>query len=160
MSATATNEDPLLKGRWGYASIGDKISAIVLQRPLGWRWLLAFVLLWWVGAWLAADPQRLPAPDRVLALAWREILDGTLPLNVGITLTRVLAAFAVAMIVGSVLGYLAGRFSFKSFATGEMIVPPEALAALALEGIPFSVEGPATYERYAPQVRTAAPGAV
>jgi hypothetical protein len=44
------------------------------------------------------------------------------------------------------LGYLASRFSFKSFATGEMIVPPEALAALALEGIPFSVEGPATYE--------------
>ena len=42
------------------------------------------------------------------------------------------------------LGYLAGRFSFKSFATGEMIVLPEALAALALEGIPFSVEGPAT----------------
>jgi hypothetical protein len=42
------------------------------------------------------------------------------------------------------LGYLAGRFSFKSFATGEMIVPPEALPALALEGIPFHVEGPAT----------------
>jgi hypothetical protein len=58
------------------------------------------------------------------------------------------------------LGYLAGRFSFKSFATGEMIVPPEALAALALEGIPFSVEGPATYEHYAPQVRTPTPAAV
>lgn len=54
------------------------------------------------------------------------------------------------------LGYLAGRFSFKSFATGEMIVPPEALPALALEGIPFSVEGPTAYEHYAPQVRTAA----
>ena len=58
------------------------------------------------------------------------------------------------------LGYLAGRFSFKSFATGEMIVPPDALAALALEGIPFHVEGPATYEHYAPQVRTSAPAAV
>jgi hypothetical protein len=41
------------------------------------------------------------------------------------------------------LGYLAGRFSFKSFASGEMIVPPEALAALALEAITFRVEGPA-----------------
>ena len=58
------------------------------------------------------------------------------------------------------LGYLAGRFSFKSFATGEMLVPPDALAALALEGIPFHVEGPATYEQYAPQVRTSAPAAV
>jgi hypothetical protein len=58
------------------------------------------------------------------------------------------------------LGYLAGRFCFKSFATGEMIVPPEALPALALEGIFFSVQGPATYEHYAPQIRTAAPVAV
>jgi len=58
------------------------------------------------------------------------------------------------------LGYLAGRFSFKSFATGEMIVPPEAVTALALEGIPFQVEGPATYEQYAPQVRNPASLAV
>jgi molybdopterin-containing oxidoreductase family membrane subunit len=33
----------MLHGTWGYASIGDKISAIVLERPLGWRWLTAFV---------------------------------------------------------------------------------------------------------------------
>ena len=45
------------------------------------------------------------------------------------------------------LGYLAGRYSFKSWATGEMIVPEPALPALALEGIQFMVEGPATYER-------------
>jgi Ni/Fe-hydrogenase subunit HybB-like protein len=32
----------VLHGGWGYASIGDKISALVLERPLGWRWLLAF----------------------------------------------------------------------------------------------------------------------
>jgi molybdopterin-containing oxidoreductase family membrane subunit len=35
--------DPrVLKGEWGYASIGDKISAIVLERPLGRAWLLGF----------------------------------------------------------------------------------------------------------------------
>ena len=45
------------------------------------------------------------------------------------------------------LGYLAGRFSFKSWANGEMVVPEPALPALALEGIQFMVEGPATYER-------------
>ncbi len=58
------------------------------------------------------------------------------------------------------LGFLPGRFSCKSFATGEMIVPPEALAALALEGISFYVEGPTTYERYVPQVRISSPTAV
>jgi hypothetical protein len=38
------------------------------------------------------------------------------------------------------LGFMAGRFSFKSWSTGEMMVPPGALAALALENIPFQAE--------------------
>ena len=37
-----------------------------------------------------------------------------------------------------------GRFSFKSWVSGEMVVPESALAELAVEGIAFSVEGPAT----------------
>jgi len=51
------------------------------------------------------------------------------------------------------LGFLAGRFSFKSWATGEMMVPASALAALALESIPFQAEGPATYEQLATPLR-------
>ena len=45
------------------------------------------------------------------------------------------------------LGYLLGRFPGKSWATGEVMVPEPALAHLAAEGISFTVEGPATYER-------------
>jgi hypothetical protein len=45
------------------------------------------------------------------------------------------------------LGFLAGRFSFKSWASGQMLVPEHALPALAREGISFLVEGPATYEQ-------------
>lgn len=44
------------------------------------------------------------------------------------------------------LGHLAGRFSFKSWASGETLVPETALVSLALEGLRFNVEGPATYE--------------
>jgi hypothetical protein len=47
------------------------------------------------------------------------------------------------------LGYLAGRFSCKSWATGEMMGPPGALADLAVEGIAFDVGGPASYEQLA-----------
>jgi len=39
------------------------------------------------------------------------------------------------------LGFLAGRFSFKSWASGETLVPSAALASLALAGIPFSTVG-------------------
>ena len=58
------------------------------------------------------------------------------------------------------LGYLAGRYSFKSWSSGEMAVPEEALAALATEGIAFAVEGPVTYERLISAVRDSAPAPV
>ncbi|MGQ0636291.1 MAG: hypothetical protein ACT4QC_16880 [Planctomycetaceae bacterium] len=51
------------------------------------------------------------------------------------------------------LGYLAGRFSFKSWANGDTLVPEAALAHLALEGISFIVKGPATYEQSIPSLR-------
>jgi hypothetical protein len=51
------------------------------------------------------------------------------------------------------LGYLAGRFSFKTWESGEMLLPEAALPYLAVEGIQFSVEGPATYEQNLPTVR-------
>ncbi len=56
------------------------------------------------------------------------------------------------------LGSLAGRFPFKSWASGDMLVPESALAFLAVEGIAFSVQGPATYEQIGPAFRgTTAP---
>jgi hypothetical protein len=45
------------------------------------------------------------------------------------------------------MGYLLGRFTGKSWDTGEILVPEFALPHLAAEGIKFSVEGPGTYDR-------------
>lgn len=60
----------------------------------------------------------------------------------------------------SALARLAGRFSFKSWASGEMLVPEDALAYLAVEGVPFTVEGPASYEQNGSAFRGVAPVAV
>jgi hypothetical protein len=54
------------------------------------------------------------------------------------------------------LGYLTGRYSFTSYATGEMLVMEDALAALAVESIPFIAEGPATYAEAIPAFRAVA----
>ncbi len=54
------------------------------------------------------------------------------------------------------LGFLAGRFSFRSWETGETLVPETALAALANEGISFIVIGPPTYAHTIPALRTSA----
>ena len=45
------------------------------------------------------------------------------------------------------LGWLAGRFSFKSLCGSQMLVPAAALAPLAMEGIRFTSNGPAAYEQ-------------
>jgi len=54
------------------------------------------------------------------------------------------------------IGWLAGRFTFKTWASGEMVVPEPALGHLAAEGIRFAVEGPPTYERTVSSLRNAA----
>ena len=51
------------------------------------------------------------------------------------------------------LGFLAGRFSLNTWKTGETVVSEGALPFLALEGISFVVEGPATYEQNVPPLR-------
>ena len=51
------------------------------------------------------------------------------------------------------LGYLAGRFPFKTFAEGYTLVPESALSRLAVEGLSFTVEGRAEYEHIVPKVR-------
>ena len=61
----------------------------------------------------------------------------------------IIIRFADAESKRSALGHLVGRFSFKSWASGEMMLPKDALALLADEGIRFSMEGPVTYERIA-----------
>jgi hypothetical protein len=48
------------------------------------------------------------------------------------------------------LGFLARRFSGRALRSGEVIVPAEALEALAVKNFSFTVIGGATYEQMAP----------
>ena len=72
----------------------------------------------------------------------------------------VLIRFPDAQSECKALGYLAGRFSVKSWSNGETLVPESALPHLAVEGISFTVLGPANYEQRIPAVRVAAASAV
>ena len=55
----------------------------------------------------------------------------------GVLMTRI--RFPDSAVERRALGFLAGRFSFKTWSSGETIVPEAALAALAHEGISFTV---------------------
>ncbi|MCI0535768.1 MAG: hypothetical protein L0Z50_11140 [Verrucomicrobiales bacterium] len=43
---------------------------------------------------------------------------------------------------------LVGEFPFKSWSSGEMLVPEDALPRLAREDIPFTFEGSAAYDPF------------
>jgi hypothetical protein len=58
------------------------------------------------------------------------------------------------------LGYLAGRFPFKTWSSGDTLVPESALASLAVAGVAFTVVGPPTYEQNLPAIRTPPAAAV
>jgi hypothetical protein len=61
----------------------------------------------------------------------------------------ILIHFADPAMERRALGFLAGRFSFRTWSNGVTIVPEPALVALATEGISFFVEGPASHEHLA-----------
>jgi hypothetical protein len=57
----------------------------------------------------------------------------------------IIIRFADAESEKRALGFLAGRFSFKTWASGETMVPESALSPLAHEGVRYIVEGPARF---------------
>ncbi|MBI2924914.1 MAG: hypothetical protein HYY24_04320 [Verrucomicrobia bacterium] len=62
---------------------------------------------------------------------------------------QIIIRFSDQAMKRSALGRLVGRFPGKSWASGEMMVPEQALAFLTSAGIRFTAEGPATHDQIA-----------
>jgi NitT/TauT family transport system permease protein len=70
--------------------------------------LIALLVLWQIAAALA-DSRLVPGPDLVLTVMAQATASGELPFHLGITLLRVTASFALAMLIGMAIGILLGR---------------------------------------------------
>jgi NitT/TauT family transport system permease protein len=70
---------------------------------------LAIFLFAWAAASLFAGEQALPAPATVLGAMVAEARSGALFYHLGVTLARVALSFALAMTIGTAIGYLMGR---------------------------------------------------
>jgi len=66
------------------------------------------IAAWWLGSQLAG-PRLLPDPQAVVLAIIAEARSGALAFNLGVTLARVAASFAIAMVLGTVFGLLMGR---------------------------------------------------
>lgn len=76
---------------------------------LGWTLvsLATFGALWALAAWYV-DSRHLPGPAKVFDVLVDEMQSGNLWHNLGITLFRVAASFAVAMLIGAAIGLVVG----------------------------------------------------
>ncbi|MCG8562918.1 MAG: ABC transporter permease [Hyphomicrobiales bacterium] len=80
--------------------------------------LVALVAAWALGA-MVAGGRLFPGPLEVLSFVVAETASGALPWHLAITLWRVAAAFALAMVIGSAVGLAMGR----SKATDRLLDP-------------------------------------
>lgn len=82
----------------------DRPSGMVFFLSLGF-----FGLFWAALAGLKADPTVLPGPVDVAWIFWSETASGRLPRELLATLSRVIVSFVLAMMMGTLLGFLLGR---------------------------------------------------
>jgi NitT/TauT family transport system permease protein len=92
--------------------------------------LAVLVALWWAAARLVAAPSLLPPPPAVLDFAWQASLSGALPRNLAITLARVTGAFTLSMLLGTSIGYLAGRST-----RADLVIDPWLVILLNLPAL-------------------------
>lgn len=71
--------------------------------------LVGFLAIWQLIAFLLNDP-LVPGPDVVFISLWEHATEGDLFYHLGVTLLRVAAAFCIAMVVGTAIGIMMGRY--------------------------------------------------
>jgi len=96
--------------------------------------LVALLALWEVAGQIA-DSRVGPPFSKVLVVLVHETLSGALPLNLGVTLWRIAASFALSMVLGSALGIAMGRRppldrALDVWLTGLLNLPALVLAVL------------------------------
>jgi len=105
--------------------------------------LVAGIGLWWaVVAAGIANPVLMPPPDAVLRAIVEMTVDGTLPVHIGVSLSRALGGFLLAAAIGVPIGILLGR-SARAFAVIdpwiELARPVPPIAVLPLVVLWFGI---------------------
>lgn len=83
--------------------------------------LIGFVALWELVALILDDP-LVPGPDVVLISVWQHATNGGLFYHLGVTLLRVAASFAIAMLIGTAIGIIMGRYQRLDAALDGVLV--------------------------------------
>ncbi|MBW2451036.1 MAG: ABC transporter permease [Deltaproteobacteria bacterium] len=91
------------------------------DRWLNVLFLSGFFLLWQIIAQVL-ESSSLPVPSAVMVEFWKQLESGEMLYHLGITLWRVLVAFAVSMLIGTFIGILMGRYRMVNSALDGLLV--------------------------------------
>ena len=90
------------------------------------------VFLWQVVVWLRFKPEyALPGPDRVFPVLWENLRDGTIATALGVTLKRALFGYALALVIGVLLGAAVARSKVLRSGVGSMITGLQTMPSVA-----------------------------
>jgi NitT/TauT family transport system permease protein len=93
---------------------------------------IALLLAAWFAGSHAIGARLLPDPQTVGLAIVHEARSGALAFNLGVTLARVAASFAIAMTLGTMLGFAMGRFPFFDQLADSWLVVLLNLPALVI----------------------------
>jgi NitT/TauT family transport system permease protein len=90
------------------------------------------LFLWQCVVWSGWKPEYvLPGPAAVLSTLWDLILDGTVASATAITLQRAATGFAIALVLGVLVGSLVSRSKILRSAVGSLITGVQTMPSIA-----------------------------
>ena len=105
----------------------------VVRTLVGVVALGTLVLIWWALATYGGYPSYiLPSPGAVAEKAWSMLLDGSLPLHFGTTLLEAGLGFLLALVVGTVVGYLLAHSPLIARVISPYIAVSQGLPVVAI----------------------------
>jgi NitT/TauT family transport system permease protein len=124
-----------------------RVAARILERVLPALTVALFLLAWesWVRV-RGIAPIYLPAPSSIAVYLYRMTADGSMPYQLGLTLVRILAGFALAAATGILLGVLMGMSRMVARVADVWIAALYPLPKIAL--IPLLIIWLGTGEAY------------
>lgn len=107
--------------RAGWSAIAPRLGAVLLV-----------LLLWQAVVWTGWRPEYVfPGPGAVLRRLGEEFTAGNLLHALGVTLQRALFGYAIALVIGSVLGLVLARWRVARAAVGPLITGLQSMPSVA-----------------------------
>ena len=136
-----------------FSWIGNHLRKPSHPAPRSLRWtafasLGAALLGWWlIGRFAGLPAFILPAPEQVAVRFWKALLDGTLLIHAGATLTEVLLGLLAGTAAAVILGYAVAKSRLFEKLVSPYLVATQAIPVVAIAPLLVIWFGPGIFSK-------------